>query len=177
MRITLDQLNRGHLHVFDELSSLGLMSSHMEDVKVFLAPFSWGCYGWQSYWGDGSICIPSISIARLSDRLLKRPTCTLRDVLRHEWAHALAYHHHDLVCRKSFERAFDGQHDSEEPAREYCPSRHISEYAQSEPSEDLAENFMHYVRCRGVLPRKWQTPAIMKRWKFVEGLARKVRCL
>jgi hypothetical protein len=174
MRITLEQLNRAHYHVMGELESLGLFSSPMNDVEVFLVPFSWDCYGWQNYGSDGSICIPSISVARLSDLMFNRPTCTLRDVLRHEWAHALAHHHNDLVSRKTFERAFDGGHENEEPARDHCPIRHISEYAQTNPSEDFAENFMHYIRCRGVLPRKWQSPAIMKRWRFIEGLAGRV---
>jgi hypothetical protein len=63
MRITLEQLNRAHYHVMGELESLGLFSSPMSDVEVFLVPFSWTCYGWQNYGGDGAICIPSISVA------------------------------------------------------------------------------------------------------------------
>ena len=83
MRITLEQLNRAHYHVLGKLESLGLLSSAMNNVDVLLVPFSWTRYGWQNYGSDGSICIPSISVARLGDRLLKRPTYTLRDVLRH----------------------------------------------------------------------------------------------
>lgn len=176
MIIDLTQLHRANRHVTNEMDSLGLWSSRLNEVDVWLMPFSWGCYGWQEYGSDGSICIPQISLLRLGDYLLGRQGYTLRDVLRHEWAHALAYHHHDLVSRKSFKRAFDGGHDDDDTFV-YDPEIHISPYAAKDPSEDFAENFMHYIRCRGVLPRRWQTPAIASRWQFIAGLSKHVRRL
>ena len=49
-------------------------------------------------------------------------------------------------------------------------TRHISSYASTQPMEDFAENFMHFVKHRGILPAKWQTRHIEKRWKFVRNL-------
>ena len=171
MTINLEQLNRANKHVTDELDQLGLWSSGMAEVDVWLVPFSWDCYGWQEYGSDGSICIPQVSLARFGRYIpyWGDPGYTLRDVLRHEWAHALAFHHHALVSKNAFQRAFDGGHD-DNVEFEYDPEIHISEYAATDPSEDFAENFMHYVRNRGVLPRKWQTPSIAKRWRFISEL-------
>ena len=50
------------------------------------------------------------------------------------------------------------------------PARHISPYASTQPMEDFAENFMHFVKHRGVLPAQWRTRDIEKRWEFVRGL-------
>ena len=173
MTITLPQLQRANRHVTTEMDSLGLWSSRLNHVDVWLVPFSWNCYGWQEYGADGSICIPAVSLPRLADRLLRTSGYTLRDLLRHEWAHALAYHHHDLVSGRGFKRAFDGDHDGDD-AFVYDPEIHITPYAATSPSEDFAENFMHCVRCRGVLPRRWQTPAIARRWQFIAGLSKHV---
>ena len=175
MTINLEQLNCANRHVTNEMDALALWSSRMCQVDVWLVPFAWDCYGWQEYGSDGSICIPQVSLARLGSYIpyWGSPGYTLRDVLHHEWAHALAFHHHDLVSRKSFKRAFDGDHDGEDEFV-HDPEIHTTKYAATDPSEDFAENFMHYVRCRGVLPRKWQTPSIAKRWRFITELRGRV---
>jgi hypothetical protein len=172
MLINIDQLNRAHSHVTRELDSLDLWLSRMAQVEVYLTawnPMGFVCYGWQNYGTDGSICIPSISGPRISDWLFNRRGYTLRDVLRHEWAHALAHHHHDKVSKHSFIRAFDGDHDSDAEF-DYDPEIHISEYAATNASEDFAENFMYYIKHRGEIPNKWQTPAIAKRWRYIASL-------
>jgi len=46
----------------------------------------------------------------------------------------------------------------------------VSTYAATQPAEDFAETFMHFVRLKGALPRKWKTPAIRPNWTFVKGL-------
>jgi hypothetical protein len=98
-------------------------------------------------------------------------------LLRHEWAHALAHHHHDLVANREFRQAFDGSHDCGRPVRAYCPTRHISAYAATQPMEDFAENFMHFVKHQGALPAKWQNQHIEKRWNFIHCLAAKIYTL
>jgi len=47
-------------------------------------------------------------------------------------------------------------------------------YAATQPMEDFAENFMHFVKHRGDLPAKWQTRHIEKRWGFIHCLASKI---
>jgi hypothetical protein len=43
----------------------------------------------------------------------------------------------------------------------------------TEPMEDFAENFMHFVKHRGALPSKWQTRHIDKRWDYLLHLTEK----
>jgi hypothetical protein len=173
MILSLEQLNRAHFHVLRELGALGLWSERLAQVEVLLVPFSWDCYGWQNYGSDGSICVPQLCVARVGDWWFKRKGYPLRDLLRHEWAHALAHHYPELISSRSFVRAFDGEHDGEDSFL-FDPEIHVSEYAATSPMEDFAENFMGYLKHKGHLPQKWQTPSIAKRWRFIGGLAGKV---
>ena len=169
--VTLSKLNRAHRHVLGELESLGFWSDAMAQVQVWLRPFAVGCFGWQDYGSTGDIHIPAVAGPRLLAKFGFNEGCTLRQLLRHEWAHALAHHHQDLVINREFKLAFDGPHDHGETVREYCSTQHISPYAATQPMEDFAENFMHFVKHRDVLPAKWQTTHIEKRWRFVLGLS------
>ena len=143
----------------------------MAEVRVWLRPFATTCFGWQDYGSTGDIHIPAVAGPRLLAKFGFNEGCTLRQLLRHEWAHALAHHHQDLVINREFKLAFDGPHDHGETVREYCSTQHISPYAATQPMEDFAENFMHFVKHRDVLPAKWQTTHIEKRWRFVLGLS------
>lgn len=174
--LTLTQLNRAHAQVCGELRRLRLWSPRLDEVDVWLTPASWSCYGWQNYGSDGAICIPAVSWARLKDHFwLGRVAVPLRQVLRHEWAHALAHYHHDLVANREFIRVFDGSHDCRRQVRAYSDERHISTYAAQEPMEDFAEVFMEFVKHRGLLPPKWRTVAIERRWEFIAELPRRLR--
>lgn len=172
--IRLQQLNRAHRQVQAELQSLGLWSGRLERIDVLLVPFSWACYGWQNYRQDGSICIPALSGVRASDWISRRSGLGLRDVLRHEWAHALADQHRELVADKAFIRAFGADHEDEEPF-EYDPQIHVSEYAATNASEDFAENFRLFVKHRGRLSARHRTASIQRRWKFIQGLRQRLR--
>ncbi len=173
--VTLDRLNRAHRHVLGELGDLGLWSDAMAQVQVWLRPFATNCFGWQDYGSTGDIHIPAVAGPRVLAKFGFNEGCSLRQLLRHEWAHALAHHHQDLVINREFKLAFDGSHDHGEPVREYCPTRHISPYAATQPMEDFAENFMHFVKHRGDLPAKWQTRHIEKRWEFLCRLRSSIR--
>lgn len=174
--LTLTQLNRAHVQVRSELRRLGLWSPRLDEVDIWLTPAAWSCYGWQNYGTDGAICIPAVSWARFMDRFLRsRQPVPLRQVLRHEWAHALAHHHRHLVVNREFIRIFDGSHDSRRQVRVYSPERHISAYAAQEPMEDFAEVFMEFVKHRGTLPDKWRTRMIERRWRFVGCLSHRLR--
>jgi hypothetical protein len=170
--VTLPKLNRDHRHVLGELGTLGFWSDSMAQVQVWLRPFAKNCFDWQDYGSTGDIHIPAVAGPRILAKFGFEEDCSLRQLLRHEWAHALALYHHHLVANREFRLAFDGSHDCGRPDRDYCPTRHISPYASTESMEDFAENFMHFVKHRGVLPVRWQTPQIVKRWAFVCGLQR-----
>jgi hypothetical protein len=55
----------------------------------------------------------------------------------------------------------------------YEPEVHITRYAAAHHSEDFAEVFGMWVKYGGRIPKKWATPGIKKRWRFV-GQLRKV---
>lgn len=165
--VTLTRLNRAQRHVLGELGKLSFRSDAMAQVQVWLRRFSMGCFGWQEYGSTCDIHIPAVASAQILAKFGFVERCSLRQLLRHVWAHAVTQHHHDLVANQGFREAFDDSHECGRPVRAYCPTRHISPYAATQPTEDFAENFMHFAEHRGALPAKWQTRHIEKRWEFV----------
>ena len=168
--ITLQDVCRANNQITDELDNLGLWSDRLDKIVVYWVPASWDCYGWF----NGHICIPAITGARLSDFLGGKYT-RLTDVLRHEWAHAVADRHKRLIETTRFERAFGGPYESDDAVRQYDPAHHLTPYAAVNPCEDFAEVFHYYLRHKGRLPvRLANKPRIIRKWKFVEWLARQV---
>jgi len=140
------------------------------DVSVWLVPVSLGCYGW--FMPEGDIYVPAVNGAQLSDFFLGHHT-RLTDVLRHEWAHALADRRPRLVETKRFRSVFGAAYDSPGPAGEYHPDHHLTPYAATNPSEDFAETFHFYLRHKGRLPlRLREKPVIARKWSFVDSMAR-----
>ena len=101
------------------------------------------------------------------------------DVLRHEFAHALA----DLYPRALsdgglFKKAFGGAYGTN-PAKGTDPDdwedRCVSGYAATATQEDFAETFMLYMKHKGKVPTKFaKKPAIRKKWKAVAKIIRRV---
>ncbi len=166
--ITLKRLNSANADVTRELSTFGFWNKRLAQIQVWLVPFSWNAHGWQWYGGDGSICIPSVSLLRVAENLTGHRT-SLRDVLRHEWAHALADTHRGLFRSKRFAKVFGAAHDGEEEP-EYDPGHHVTDYASTHPSEDFAEVFMLYLKHQSQLPSRLHLPGIEQRWSFVDEL-------
>jgi len=83
----------------------------MAEVQVWLRPFATTCFGWQDYGSTGDIHIPAVEGPRVLAKFGFNEGCHLRQLLRHEWAHALAHHRHDLVANREFRHAFDGTHN------------------------------------------------------------------
>ena len=137
-------------------------------VKKFLAKE----YGWQWYGSTGDINIPRVSLSRLS-HLWKGGYTSLRDVLRHEFAHAIADTHRGLFRSSYFADAFGAAHhwDFE---WEYDPEHHVTKYGATAPAEDFAETFMLYLRHNGVLPVRLETRAIKQKWRFIQRLSQAV---
>lgn len=131
---------------------------------------SWRFYGWYLR----HIFIPAITGAQLSDFIMGRHT-RLTDVLRHEWAHAVADRHQSLMDTKRFVRDFGGPYESTDAVHDYDPDRHLTHYAASMPCEDFAEVFHYYLRHRGRLPvRLAGKPIIVRKWQFVKWLAKSI---
>jgi hypothetical protein len=170
--VTPRRLNSATADVRRELDRLGFYNPAIQSVPVRLVPAG-KAYGWQYYGSSGEIHIPCISWARLS-HLFAGGYTSLRDVLRHEYAHAVADTHRGLIRSARFRDAFGAAH-SWDFAWEYDPEHHVTDYAASAPAEDYAETFMLYVRHGGRLPAAQNTARIRARWRFVRDLGRMMR--
>jgi len=166
--VTLSRLNRANRTVIGELDAMGFYDDAVQTVDVYLVPFGFA-YGWQFYGTTGRINIPAISTSRLG-HLFQGGYTSLRDVLRHEYAHAIADTHRGLIRSRRFTDAFGANHtwDFE---WEYDPHFHVSEYAATCPAEDFAEVFMFYLRHGGVMPQRIRTPSVSRKWAFIRRLA------
>jgi hypothetical protein len=161
------RLDAANYAVTQELRKLGFYDESMQEVDTYLVTFG-VAYGWQWYRGSGHINIPCISFSRLS-HLWTGSYSSLRDILRHEFAHALADTHRALFRSRRFSDAFGAGHDSD-ITWEYNPKHHLSPYAATSPAEDFAELFMTYVRHQGRLPLALATTPRRKKWKFIDDL-------
>jgi hypothetical protein len=169
-RPTTAKVRRADRHVRGELRAHGFWTPELEDVDVqVVSRPTWGTYAW---YVDGRISVAAWSGARLWDWLGARHM-TLRDLLRHEWAHAVAAEHPALIRSKVFCRAFGGSYERDKAVGRHHQRHHVTRYAAANPCEDFAEVFHLYLRHRGRLPLQWrELPVVARKWKFVEDLAR-----
>ena len=170
--VTLARLNSALADVIRDFEHIGIWNERVRSVDVYLVPAAVLAYGWKYNGADGHIEIPAVNWARLQLLLFGRSLdYGLRDVLRHEYGHAIADLYPRLTRSRAFVSAFGGGYDRERPVREYDPEIHVSAYAATQPAEDFAECFMLYVKHRGRLPAALHTPSIRKRWGFIRGMA------
>ena len=168
--ITWTDVCRANNQVTDELDHLGLWSDRLDKIEVYWVHVSWVCYGWY----DGHIYIPALTGPQLSDFILGK-YMRLTDILRHEWAHAVADRHPKLIDTDRFERVFGGPYESSDPVHDYDSARHLTRYASSMPCEDFAEVFHYYLRHKGRLPLRYANkPRIVRKWQFIKWLAGKI---
>lgn len=162
------QLDRANHSVTCELDAHGFYDRYVQSVDTYLVPLGLP-YGWQCYGSTGEIKIPRVSLSRLS-HIWRGGYTSLRDVLRHEFAHAIADTHRGLFRSAFFSDSFDAAHHWNFEW-EYDPDHHVSEYAATAPAEDFAETFMLYVRHAGALPAGHATAPIRRKWKFIHRLS------
>lgn len=173
--ISKKQLDTANLAVTGELASLGFWDEELAKTETYLT-FAGRSYGLQFYESSGEIHIPSISLCRLGEKILRQKRVALRDILRHEFAHALAHTYPELVKNTQFEKVFGGPHEMDPGlAQVYDSAFHVSEYAASMPMEDFAEVFMLYLKHKGQLPKRLDRPAIRKKWKYIDKLPGKIK--
>jgi len=170
--ITMQRLRGALSDVQRELDRTGIFNERLGDVGVYLTSFGIA-YGYQYYGSTGHIEIPAISLSRLSEIVFGGRRATLRDILRHEYGHAVADQNRGLIRSKHFRIAFGSGHNDEIPSK-YCPSKHVTEYAATDSCEDFAEVFMFFLKHEGRNPKRFQSPAILAKWKFVETLCQKI---
>lgn len=101
------------------------------------------------------------------------------DVIRHEFAHAIADLYPRAVSRGgTFRAAFGGACGAKPAECRGVPGweeRYVSEYATESTEEDFAETFMLFVKFKGKIPAKFaKKPAIRKKWKAVAEIVKRV---
>lgn len=167
--ITYREVSHANEQVTEEMEHLGLWHPRLDTVTVWHVPVAFDCYGW--FRVKGHIYIPAVTGAQLSDFFSGYHT-RLTDVLRHEWAHALADRRPGLVRTRRFRETFGGPYSSTKPVGSYDPDEHLTPYAATSPCEDFAETFAYYIRHKGRLPvRLRDKPAIVWKWEFVAAMA------
>jgi hypothetical protein len=171
--VTLTRLNRAVFDVQAELERHGFYDEKLASVDVYLSWVGYA-YGWCWYGTTGDIHIPAVSFGKMFERVCSGSRTSLRDVIRHEYGHALAHTHRGLFCSVPFKRAFGTHHDADVKS-DYDPERHVTPYAATSPSEDFAEVFMLYLRHDGELPERFCTWRIQRKWRFVRDLGVAVR--
>jgi hypothetical protein len=168
--ITYGDVVRANTTVTAELARLGFWHTRLEDVDVWWVPSSLVYYGWYRQ----HIYIPALTGAQLSDLILGRRT-RLTDVMRHEWAHAVADRWPRLIYTRKFEAVFGGSYGCLSMVRKYHASHHLTKYSATMPSEDFAEVFHYYLRHKGRLPQRLAyKPAIVAKWKYIHWLSRRI---
>lgn len=168
--VTLPKLTSINWQVTCEMEKLGFWHRSLDDITTYLVRPSFGYYGW--FQTEGDIYIPSVSTAVITD-FFRGAHTSLTDVLRHEWAHAVADRRPRLVDNRTFHKVFGGSYESEDPAWEYQADWHLTPYAAESPCEDFAETFHFFLKHKGRLPQRLQNkPGIVRKWNFVASLAR-----
>ncbi len=184
--VTLKKLNSAALSVQGELAQLGLwnLAGRLHQTEIVWCPLPF--VGKKDLWDAMGVFLHAEnSLGKLfgyhaghiyipkwifSQGLWAQERGSLRDVLRHEYAHAIAHYYPLLTMRsRRFEATFGGRYDLDEPV-EGTERDYISAYAQDMPCEDYAETFMFYVRLQGRLPVKFRSASIKRKWKFVAGM-------
>ncbi len=165
--VTLARLQRALDQAVSDFRACGLYTDALHEVPVFLVPVG-VAYGWCS--ATSEICIPAVSLMRLGE--IWWPRVALRDVVRHEMAHALANLYEDVVDTHGFSKVFGGGywHTWARPPV-FDPSTFVSPYATKSPAEDFAESIMVVTKYRGLVERYAKRHGVMRKLRFVQGLA------
>ena len=182
---SFETVSRAYNKVRTELVDLGVLwnGSKLDKVPCFHDSFAFiaalgGTMGWYNR-RKKTITFPSLYLPIASlcmDLCAKAPAV---DVLRHEFAHAIADLYPKAVSRGgTFRTAFGG--DCGDNPSEYSKlpewnSAFVSAYAKKSTEEDFAETFMLYVKHKRKIPAKFaKNPAIRKKWKAVDEIVRRV---
>jgi hypothetical protein len=179
--ISLKQLNLAIYNAQNDLCRVGLWyeGEPLTEVEIYMCPlprlsirglFYHSDNIWSRLAGyyEGKMYIPQISLAHLANTQYD----SLRDVIRHEYAHAFAHHYPELIFKTEFAMVFGGLYNYDKPSK-MQPDAYVSEYAKTIPMEDFAETFMTYLKRKGKMPRSFTHKKLIAKWKFVEKVIKK----
>jgi hypothetical protein len=187
MTVTLESLNAATLKSQRDLHAAGFWNegSRLTRTDVFwcsypviTSPIASGLFYHGTGWLDSILGFIAghIFIPRWSLSMPWGKSDSLRDIVRHEYGHAVAHHYPMLIQRSQrFRETFGGDYNAFEHSREGEHDEFVSKYAQTDPAEDFAETFMMNLKHRGTLPSKFQNPAIKRKWRFILDLGKIVR--
>jgi hypothetical protein len=184
--VTYERTNKALMSVQNELYKIGLWNegSLLTNVEVIWYPlahlkmydvegiFFHGTTFFDRAMGfkTGKIYIPSVVIPNI----IWQESHSLKDVIRHEYAHAFEHCYPDLISNsKEFEKIFGGNYYYYEPSQMEGEA-YISNYAKTMPMEDFAETFMVFVRKQGVLPTKYSNVKLKRKWEFISKIIKQV---
>lgn len=152
--ITLSVLTRALRRVHLELAAVGILDDlEAIDVELSLWPSGWiGELGFVYDRGVGGLAAlagfrEGVVYIPWNAPFSRRRGLTFRDVLRHEYAHALAWARPSFVRGRWFRETFGAAYDEAWASRPaFDPDAFASEYATTSPKEDFAESFAVWLR-------------------------------
>ncbi len=182
---SFDDVTKAYNHVRMELWNLGILwdGSRLDGVQCIYEPVALksALLGWMGYFDfdDQDIHFPSLYLPIGWLVGLVGAKDGPRNVIRHEFGHALADLYPETLKKGgTFRAAFGGTYGPT-PAKGTDTTdwqgRCFSEYAATATQEDFAETFMLFVKHKGKIPAKFaKCPAIQKKWEAVAEICRRV---
>ena len=178
--VSMEEMEKAFNKVRAELQNMDLLfeGSRLDKVDCYHERFSAGAlYGLVAMGfydpRDQNIHIPAAFPPGLFPWLQDRE---IRDVIRHEFGHALADKYRKFFRGGIFKAAFGASYgekkvfDGEKWSDEY-----VTEYASTMTQEDFAETFMLYMKYKGKMPARYRGKrAIEKKWETVGQIVKDV---
>ncbi len=182
---SFEEVKRAYNKVRTELWNMGVLwkGSKLDKVPCIydvIAPFAaiTGTMGWYNR-KKKTITFPSVYLPIMSLWVDLGTKANALDVLRHEFAHAIAdLYQKEVSFGGRFCAAFGGacgDKPSKDKDLENWGDVFVSAYAKKYTEEDFAETFMLYMKHKGKIPAKFaKKSAIRQKWKVVGEIMRRV---
>jgi hypothetical protein len=155
-----------------EFKQLNIYTDKLDETSVSLsyAPWNFSVNGHYDP-NNNSVTVPALSTSAAFG-----PYCSLRDVLRHEFGHALLDHSPRLISAAEWKKIFGAPRGKPSPY-EYDEEDFITPYANSGATveEDFCELLMVWVRHKGDIKRyRYSRPGVYAKLQFVASVMRKL---
>ena len=181
--LSMGEMEKAFNKVRKELEAMDLLfdGSRLDKVDCYHERFSIGAlYGLVAMGfynpADQNIHIPAAYPPGLFPWLQDRE---MRDVIRHEFGHALADKYRKIFRGGIFKEAFGKSYGTWQVFDgDDCLDEYVSDYATTNTREDFAETFMLYMKYKGKMPARFRGKrAIVKKWKTVGRIIREIAAL